>query len=87
MVTGKQMNIPNTLTVNIACFRNLTLAIYSCFVLGERWWMVVVIVAVVVMGRRGGGLGRTQRDDNLWTGEKERQKGGGFLSKQSFAPL
>lgn len=58
MVTGKQMNILNTLPVNIACFRNLTLAIYGCFVLGERWWMVVVIVAVVVMGRRGGVSGK-----------------------------
>lgn len=65
------------------CFRNRTLAIYGCFVSGERCWMVVVIVVVVVVV---GGLGRTQRDDNLWTGEKERQKGGGFLSKQSFAP-
>lgn len=47
--------------------------------------MVVVVVVVVMVMWGGGVLGRTQRDDNLWTGEKERQKGGGVLSKQSFA--
>lgn len=31
MVVGKQMDIQNALTGNIACFRNLTLAIYGCF--------------------------------------------------------
>lgn len=55
------MNIQNTLTVNTACFRNLRLAIYGCFVWGERCWMVVVIVVVVVV--MGGGV--------VWEGHKE----------------
>lgn len=66
-----QRNIQTVLTLILPVFGILQRHLWLFCVLAWGFW-------------GGGGSGKDKRDDNLRTGEKERQKGGSFLSKQSF---